>query len=78
VVPSNPNVNGEVYGFVRFSKVRDVSKSLKAVNAVYFGNFRVRAKVARFDRSTDLVAKGENGVEGAGGSGGEGVKGEQK
>lgn len=30
VVPSRRNVNGEMYGFVRFSKVRDVGKLLKA------------------------------------------------
>ena len=39
VVPSKRNVYGEVYGFVTFSKVRDVGKLLKAVNAVWFGNF---------------------------------------
>jgi len=50
----------------------------KAVNDVCFGNFRVRAKVARFDRLADLVGKGENDVEGVGGRGGEGVKGERK
>jgi len=78
VVPSKPNVNGEVYGFVRFSKVRDVSKLLKAVNAVYFGNFCVRAKVARFDRSAGLVVRGANTTEDAGGRGGEDVQGERK
>jgi hypothetical protein len=51
VVPSKRNVYGEVYGFVRFSKVRDVSKLLKVVNAVWFGNFKVNARVARFDRA---------------------------
>jgi len=64
VVPNKPNVNGEMYGFVRFSKVRDVSKLLKAVNAVCFGNFRVMAKVACFDRLADLVVKGDKGVAG--------------
>jgi len=39
VVPSKENVYGELYGFVRFSNIRDVSKLLKAVNAVCFGNF---------------------------------------
>jgi len=77
VVPNKPNVNGEVYGFVRFSKVRDVSKLLKAVNAVCFGNFRVMAKVARFDRSADLVVKGEKVVEGVGGRGGDVMKGKR-
>lgn len=51
VVPSRRNFNGEYYGFVRFSKVRDVGKLLKAMNDVCFGNFRVRARVSRFDRS---------------------------
>lgn len=51
VVPRERNTNGEVYGFVRFSKVRDVGKLLKAVNVICFGNFRVWVKVARFDRS---------------------------
>lgn len=77
MVPSKPNVNGEVYGFVRFSKVRDVGKLLKAVNAVYFGSFRVKAKVARFDRSADLVVRRENDVEGAGGRGEEDAKGDR-
>jgi hypothetical protein len=61
VVPSRRNVNGEIYGFVRFSKVRDVGKLLKAVNAVYFGNFRVRATITRFDRS--VLVKGRSGKE---------------
>jgi len=51
VVPSKQNVNGEFYGFVRYAKVKDVGKLLKAVNVVCFRHFRVRAKVARFDRS---------------------------
>jgi hypothetical protein len=56
-VPCKRNVNGEMYGFVIFSKVKDVDKLLKAVNVVCFGNFRVRAKVARFDRSVGIVVK---------------------
>jgi hypothetical protein len=36
--------------FVKFSNVRDVTKLTKALNAVWFGQFRVRASVARFDR----------------------------
>jgi hypothetical protein len=51
VVPSRRNGNGEDYVFVRFSKVRDVGKLLKAVNVVCSGNYRVRAKIKRFDRS---------------------------
>jgi hypothetical protein len=42
---------------VRFLKVRNVGKLLKAVNAVCFGHYRVRAKIARFDRSVGDVGK---------------------
>jgi hypothetical protein len=42
---------GEPYGFVKFSNVRDVDKMTKALNAVWFGQFRVRASVAKFDRN---------------------------
>lgn len=52
VIPSRRNVNREVYGFVRFSNVRDVSKLLKVVNSVCYGNFKIVAKVARFDKAT--------------------------
>jgi hypothetical protein len=45
------NVHGQPYGFVKFSKVRDVGKLEKALNAVTFGQFRVRASVASFDRA---------------------------
>lgn len=61
VVQSRRNVNEEIYGFVRFSKVRDVGKLLNVVNAIYFGNFRVRASIARFDRS--VVVRGNRGKE---------------
>jgi len=44
------NMNGGVFGFVRYSKVRDVDKLLKAVNNVRFGDWKVVAKVASFDR----------------------------
>ncbi|MCI37132.1 RNA recognition motif, partial [Trifolium medium] len=50
------NINGYRYGFVRFSKVRDVTKLLHAVNNVSFGNYRIWAKVASFDRA---YGKGE-------------------
>lgn len=49
-VASNINLNGEVYGFVQYAKVRDVDKLLKALNNVCFGQFHVRAKLARFDK----------------------------
>jgi hypothetical protein len=45
------NKLGQPYGFVRFSNVRDISKLTKALNAVCFGDFCVRARVARFDRN---------------------------
>jgi len=47
VVPARRNVDGEVYGFVIYSNVRDVCKLLKVVNSVCFGNFNILAKVAR-------------------------------
>jgi hypothetical protein len=49
------NKQGQPYGFVRFSNVRDVTKLAKALNAVCFGDFRVRARVARFDRNNAVV-----------------------
>ncbi|XP_039690367.1 uncharacterized protein [Medicago truncatula] len=64
VVPRRCNVNGERYGFVRYSNVRDVSKLLKAVNTVCFGNFQIKAKVANFDKAAARVV--ENLVVGAG------------
>jgi hypothetical protein len=45
------NSFGEPYGFVKFSNVRDVTKMTKALNAVWFGQFRVRASVAKFERN---------------------------
>lgn len=36
-VASNRNMNGDVYGFVRYAKVRDMDKLLKALNNVSFG-----------------------------------------
>jgi len=49
-VANTRNRNSEVYGFVRYAKVRDVGKLLKAVNNVCFGQYCVRAVLARFDR----------------------------
>jgi len=43
-------VNGQAYGFVRFSNVCDVGKLSKALNNICFGNYWVFAKVARYDR----------------------------
>jgi len=65
VVPKQCNVNGEHYGFVCYSNVCDVCKLLKVVNAVCFGNFQIKAKVAKFDKVA--VAEVERAVEGVGG-----------
>jgi hypothetical protein len=59
-VPNKRNRNGEPYGFVKFANVRDVSKMTKALNAVWFGHFRIRASVAKFERN---VTKGERRLE---------------
>jgi hypothetical protein len=53
------NKQGQPYGFVRFSNVRDIPKLTKALNAVCFGDFRVRARVARFDRNNAPVDEPE-------------------
>jgi hypothetical protein len=50
-VAKKRNIHGKPYGFVKFSNVKDVTKLEKALNAVTFGQFRVRASVARFDRA---------------------------
>ncbi|GAU51586.1 hypothetical protein TSUD_414300 [Trifolium subterraneum] len=50
-VPNRRNKRGEPFGFVKFSKVRDVSKLLVALNNVWFGHFRVRTRIASFDRN---------------------------
>lgn len=73
VVPRRLNALGEFYGFVKFSNVRDVDKLLKAINSVWFGNLRVRPKVARFDKAAskeevnvsgpDVRAKGVRSAE---------------
>jgi len=44
------NVNGAVFGFVRYSNVKDVDKLLKAVNNIWFGDCKVVAKVSVYDR----------------------------
>lgn len=44
------NKQDHIYGFVRFANVRDSDKLLRALNNVTIGQFRVWAKVARFDR----------------------------
>jgi hypothetical protein len=47
------NKRGQPYGFVRFSNVRDITKLTKALNVVSFGDFCVRARIARFDRNDE-------------------------
>ncbi|GAU34020.1 hypothetical protein TSUD_393660 [Trifolium subterraneum] len=42
---------GEPYGFVKFSNVRNITKMTKALNDVWFGHFRVHAKLAKFERN---------------------------
>jgi len=71
------NANGGVFGFVRYGNVKDVDKLLQALNNVWFGDWRVVAKVASFDR---LGNKNHGvGVSGVGvsknaiGVGGEGI-----
>ena len=44
------NVNGVVFGFVRYSNVKDLDKLLKAVNNIWFGDCKVVAKVSVYDR----------------------------
>jgi len=57
------NVNGGVFGFVRYGNVKDVDKLLKALNNVWFGDYRVVAKVASFDRfGNRKQGAGVNGV----------------
>ncbi|MCH96565.1 RNA recognition motif, partial [Trifolium medium] len=56
-VPKKRNKYGEPYGFVRFSNVRDVTKLMRALNAVFFGHYRVRARVASFDRNDKATGR---------------------
>jgi hypothetical protein len=62
-VAKKRNIHGAPYGFVKFSNVRDVSKLTKALNAVCFGQFRVSARVARFDRTDGQLVSLETGGE---------------
>lgn len=69
-VANNRNRFGQVFGFVRYAKVRDVDKLLKALNNVCFGQYRVNAVLARFDRKVVREGEGVGGkkevVEGRG------------
>jgi hypothetical protein len=44
------NACGQVYGFVRFSNVKNSDKLFQALNNVWFGHLRVWAREAKFDR----------------------------
>ena len=72
------NVNGGVFGFVRYGNVKDFDKLLKALNNVWFGDWRVVAKVASFDRLGNKNhgegVKGESDNKKVLDVGGEGVK----
>lgn len=49
-VASKHNVYGEMCDYMTFFKVRDVTNLLDALNDVCFGQCRIQAKVARFDK----------------------------
>jgi hypothetical protein len=65
-VSKTRNVHGQVYGFVRFINVKDTAKLQKALNNVFFGQNRVWANVARFDRfgevKKELLQKQAEGI----------------
>jgi len=58
------NVNGGAFGFVRYGKVKDVEKLLKALNNVWFGDWKVVAKVASFVKSINYRGDGRDRGEG--------------
>jgi hypothetical protein len=58
------NVNGGAYGFVRYCKVKDVDKLLKAKNNIWFGDWKVVAKVASFDKFGKTQVVGGKRAEG--------------
>jgi len=67
------NARGQMYGFVRFSHVRNSDKLSQALNNIWFGHLRIWAREARFDRfaANDnkplVVSKSSKGkVEGVG------------
>jgi len=49
-VSRNRNASKQVFGFVCFTNVRNVDKLNEALNKVYFGQQRIQANVAQFDR----------------------------
>jgi len=52
------NANGGAFGFVRYCKSKDIEKLLKAVNNVWFGDWKVVAKVASFVRDSKNRGEG--------------------
>ncbi|GAU48313.1 hypothetical protein TSUD_405300 [Trifolium subterraneum] len=56
-VPKRRNKRGEPYGFVKFSSVQNVTKLTSALNNVWFGHFRVRARVASFARNDAMAGR---------------------
>jgi hypothetical protein len=62
-VAKKRNIHAQPYGFAKFSKVRDIGKLEKALNAVTFGQFRVRARVANFDRAAKKPVGSDGGGE---------------
>jgi len=54
----------EHFGFVRYSKVKDIDKLLRAVNNVRFGDCKVVAKVSSYDRFGNKREDGIARVEG--------------
>jgi hypothetical protein len=57
------NARGRRFGFVRFSKVRDKEKMVRALNQVWFGTFKVYANIAAFKRSEEKREEGGVRVE---------------
>lgn len=58
------NVNGGVFSFVCFGKVKDVEKLLKALNNVWFGDWKVVSKVANVGRTGNNRREGRERGEG--------------
>ncbi|PNX70609.1 RNA recognition motif, partial [Trifolium pratense] len=56
-VAKKRNKFGQPYGFVKYFNVKNVSKMTNALNNVWFGNFRVKASVAMFERNVSRMDK---------------------
>ncbi|MCI19068.1 RNA recognition motif, partial [Trifolium medium] len=54
-------MKGKRFGFIRFSKVRDVRKMVKALNHVWFGSFKIWANEARFSPQLKVSKDAEVG-----------------